>query len=87
LTGKSGKEEDFEIHKKEDSVQKKRHYRNNNKDNDSSGSDSDAEHSRRVSLSALYLLAFEAPQYITKTAVLSSWFNDNKFVSVRSGVS
>lgn len=49
LTGKGNKEEDFEIHKKEDSVQKKRHYRNNNKDNDSSGSDSDVEHTRRVS--------------------------------------
>jgi len=49
LTDKGSKEEDFEIHKKEDSVQKKRHYRNNNKGNDSSGSDSDAEHTRRVS--------------------------------------
>jgi hypothetical protein len=54
LTGKGNKEEDFEIHKKEDSVQKKRHYRNNNKDNESSGSDSDAEHTGRVSESALY---------------------------------
>lgn len=67
LTGKGSKEEDFEIHKKEDSVQKKRHYRNNNKDNDSSGSDSDAEHSRRVSSSALYLSASKAVQYVTKS--------------------
>jgi len=65
LTGKGGKEEDFEIHKKEDSVQKKRHYRNNNKDNDSSGSDSDAEHTRRVSL--LYIIQMDgAICYIMK---------------------
>lgn len=66
MTGKGSKEEDFEIHKKEDSVQKKRHYRNNNKDNDSSGSDSDAEHPRRVSLS-LCISASESVQYVTKS--------------------